>query len=72
MQVTAFCTPTRPEWRWRIVSYAGDTVEESRDTFVSISAAVAQGTARMLELSVVDRSAPPSRAWRSASHLRSR
>ena len=28
MQVTAFSTPTSPEWRWRICNYAGEMVEE--------------------------------------------
>ena len=30
MQVTAFLTPQEPDWRWRIVNYAGETIEESR------------------------------------------
>lgn len=71
MMVTAFCTPDRPEWRWRIVAYSGDVVEESRDTFASIAAAVAKGNARMAELNVVDRSTP-SRHWRSPSQARVR
>jgi hypothetical protein len=71
MQVTAFSTPARPDWRWRIVNYAGEIVEESRDTFATIAAAVARGTERMKAMNVVDRStAPPYR--RSTSHLRSR
>jgi hypothetical protein len=36
MQVVAFSTPASPTWRWRIVDYAGQTVEESRETFTSI------------------------------------
>ena len=71
MQVTAFCTPARPEWRWRIVNYAGEIIEESRETFDSISAAVAKGTERLIALDVVDHSTP-SRHWRSTSHLRVR
>jgi hypothetical protein len=71
MQVTAFATPARPDWRWRIVNYAGEILEESRDTFPSISAAVAKGTARLVQMNVVDHSAP-SRNWRSTSHLRAR
>ena len=71
MQVTAFCTPATPDWRWRIVNYAGDVIEESRDAYPSISAAVAKGTERLVKLNVVDRSAP-SRSWRSTSHLRAR
>ena len=71
MQVTAFCTPAAPDWRWRIVNYAGEVIEESRDVFPSISAAVAKGTERLVKLNVVDRSAP-TRSWRSTSHLRVR
>ena len=41
MQVTAFSTPSCPEWRWRIVNYAGEIIEESHDLFPTISAAVA-------------------------------
>jgi hypothetical protein len=71
MQVTAFSTPEAPNWRWRIVNYAGDVIEESSQTYPSISAAVAKGTERLVKLNVVDRSAP-SRSWRSTSHLRTR
>jgi hypothetical protein len=69
VQVTAFCTPARPDWRWRIVSYAGEVVEESYETFRSIAAAVAKGTERMLELNVVDQQ-DLSRAWRSNPNRR--
>ena len=72
MQVTAFSTPAKPDWRWRIVNYSGEIVEESFDTFTSISAAVATGTKRLIEMNVVDHSAPPSRNWRSTSRLRVR
>ncbi len=71
MQVTAFSTPSRPNWRWRIVNYAGETIEESREEFPTISAAVARGTRRLVEMNVVDRS-EPTRPWRSTSHLRRR
>ena len=54
MQVVAFSTPERPEWRWRIVNYSGETVEESRATFSSIAIAVTDGTRRMNELSDED------------------
>jgi hypothetical protein len=72
MQVVAFSTPSRPEWRWRIVSYAGDMVEESHETFSSIGTAVAEGTRRMNELGVQDLSARSYTFLRSTSHLRSR
>ena len=71
MQVTAFSTPAAPDWRWRIVNYAGEILEESRDSFSTIAAAVANGTERLVSLNIVDRSAPPIN-WRSTSHLRSR
>ena len=71
MQVTAFSTPAAPDWRWRIVNYAGETLEESRETFSTIAAAVASGTERLVSLNIVDRSAPPIN-WRSTSHLRNR
>ena len=72
MQVTAFSTPTRPDWRWRIVNYAGEVLEESHETFPTIAKAVAEGTARLLALNVVD-TTTPNRMWRrSTSHLRSR
>jgi hypothetical protein len=71
VQVTAFNTPANSAWRWRIVSYAGETVEESRQEFPSIAAAVAHGTKRLVEMNVVDRS-EPVRGRRSTSHLRAR
>lgn len=69
MQVAAFARPHDHGWRWRIVNYAGDVIEESSDTYGSIETAVAKGSARLVTLNVVDRSAP-SRAWRRTSHLR--
>jgi hypothetical protein len=71
MQVTAFSTPLEPDWRWRIVNYAGEVIEESRDTFPSIATAVAGGAKRLEQMNVVDRSTP-SRSFRSTSHLRRR
>jgi hypothetical protein len=72
MQVTAFSTPADPEWRWRIVNYAGEVLEESYESFPTIAAAVAEGNARLTALNVVDRSSAPPRNWRSASHTRNR
>jgi len=69
MQVTAFSTPDRPDWRWRIVNYAGEVIEESRNTFLTIAAAVAEGTRRLTELNIEDRSVRPPR-YRSSAHLR--
>ena len=41
MQVMAHWTPARPDWRWRIVNYAGELVEESHGTFPTIATAIA-------------------------------
>ena len=72
MQVVAFCTPAQPEWRWRIVNYSGEMVEESYETFVSIATAVTDGTRRMDELSVKDLADRSGTYTRSPSHFRSR
>ena len=55
MQVTAFSTAARPEWRWRICDYGGETIEESHDRFLTIAAAVAQGAERLTHMNAVDR-----------------
>jgi hypothetical protein len=70
MQVTAFSTAARPEWRWRICDYGGEIVEESHDHFLTIAAAVAQGAERLAHMNAVDR----ARAARgdSANHARRR
>jgi hypothetical protein len=69
VQVLAFSTPQTPLWRWRIINYAGELVEESRDTFPTIAGALAQGSARLKVMDVVDNSVPmPS--YRSTRHLR--
>jgi hypothetical protein len=54
MRVMAFCTPAHPEWRWRISNYAGAVVEESRDRFQTIAAAVEEGTRVLAKMDVVD------------------
>jgi hypothetical protein len=64
MQVVAFSSPRDPEWRWRILEDSGAVIEESRDRFPTISAAVAAGTERLVRMNVSDRTellAPPSR-----------
>jgi hypothetical protein len=64
MQVTAFSTPTRPEWRWRIVDYAGTLVEESSAGFATIAAAVAEGAERLRRMDRIDTSQPaPIHRW---------
>jgi hypothetical protein len=52
----AFSTPSDPTWRWRIVSNAGELVEESRQGFASIAAAVDDGRARVRALDIRDAS----------------
>jgi hypothetical protein len=71
MQVGAFATPTSGGWRWRIMDYAGEIVQESHSTFPTIGEAVAEGNKRLAEMNVVDRSVGP-RPYRSTSHLRGR
>ncbi len=71
MQVIAFASPVRPEWRWRIVNYAGEMVEESFTTFPTIAVAVARGTQRLEEMNATDRSTRVN-PYRSTSHLRLR
>jgi len=71
MQVVAFSTPRDPRWRWRIVNYAGEVIEESSETFVTIASAVAKGTKRLSQMNVVDNS-QPVRTFRSTAHLRGR
>jgi hypothetical protein len=70
MQVGAFSTPDQPDWRWRIINYAGETVEESRRTFETIALAVNDGMRRLKQMAP-DRSVPRS-GYRSTSHLRGR
>ena len=71
MQVVAFSTSMNPDWRWRIVNYAGEVVEESREIFPTIASAVAQGTKRLVQLDVVDHSVPV-RGYRMTPHRRAR
>ena len=55
MQVLAFSTTTPSQgWRWRIVNYVGEMLEESRDQYPTIAAAVAQGAERLTEMNVQD------------------
>jgi hypothetical protein len=47
MNVVPISVPSSGEWRWRIVDYSGQMLEESAGTFPSIDSAVADGVARM-------------------------
>lgn len=71
MQVLAFSSPRHPDWRWRIINYAGETIEESPQAFATIAAAVAEGTKRLQTLDIVDTSVAIY-GRRSTSHLRAR
>jgi hypothetical protein len=71
MQVLAFSTPLDPRWRWRIVNYAGELIEESRETFLTIASAIEDGSKRLRALDVVDQSIPAT-AYRTTRHLRAR
>jgi hypothetical protein len=70
MQVTAISTPRHPEWRWRIMGYAGEIVEESQVGFPSIASAVAAGSERLLSMTVIDRSDSLHRGWGSGFRRR--
>lgn len=72
MNVVAFSTPLRPDWRWRIVNYAGEVVEESEATFPTIGSAVADGAKRLTHMNMRDQSTRSALSFRSTSHLRSR
>jgi hypothetical protein len=69
VQVLAFATPSRPDWRWRIVNYAGEMVEESSDTYPTIALAVSVGAQRLQAMNARDVSVPGN-PYRSTSHLR--
>ena len=72
MHVLAFSTPSRPDWRWRIVSYAGELVEESYQTFPSIATAVSDGNRRLREMDVKDLSERSYTPYRSSTYRRGR
>jgi hypothetical protein len=56
LNVLAVSTPGHPDWRWRIVGYHGETVEESHTVFPTIAEAVAEGRERLQRHA--DRDAP--------------
>jgi hypothetical protein len=60
MFVTAVSTPANPHWRWRISTYTGAVVDESRDEFTTIAAALAAGRTRAATMTVPDESAKPA------------
>jgi hypothetical protein len=52
MQVVAYSTPSSGGWYWRIMDYAGELVEESRERFPTIGVAVAQGAKRLGQMNL--------------------
>jgi hypothetical protein len=58
VNVVAFCSPRRPEWRWRIVDQTGDVLEESSTSFATIAEATAAGTEQLERRRERDRPAP--------------
>jgi hypothetical protein len=71
MQVIAFATPAHPDWRWRIVDYSGEVVEESSRAFPTIATALAEGAQRLEAMQTVDLSVRMN-PYRGTPHLRSR
>jgi hypothetical protein len=72
VNVLAFSTPRRPDWRWRIVDYAGEMVEESGAGYPTISRAVAEGAKRLEDMNAADRSTRPGLYARPRSRPRPR
>ena len=66
MNVLAVSTPSQPGWRWRIVNYGGEVMEESSTGFATIAQAVAEGTQHLRRQESRDVSARPSStlSWR--------
>ena len=71
MQVIAIATPQRPDWRWRIVDYSGEMVEESYEVFPTIAAAVVAGAERLKKMDAVSPS-PHVHPYRRPPYLRGR
>jgi hypothetical protein len=71
MNVLAFCSPASPDWRWRIVNDAGETLGESSGTFTSIAEAVTAGRQHLSQQKLDDRFVPAS-PYRSSTGLRRR
>jgi hypothetical protein len=59
VNVLAFSTTRKSDWRWRIVNLRGETVEESSARFPTITEAIAAG-AEQLQLHI-DRDRPSNR-----------
>jgi hypothetical protein len=61
--VFAFSSPRTPDWRWRIVDYGGETLEESSASFSTLAQAMAAGTERLHIRIDRDRPAPARLPW---------
>ncbi len=72
MLVSAVSTPQYSGWRWRIVNYAGETVEESDTTFPTIARALVEGGLRLREIDRPDLSVRSNPYGRSTAYLRHR
>ncbi len=72
MNVVAVSTPLHPHWRWRIVNYSGETVEESEASFPTIRSAVAEGVKCLEHMNATDRSTRPALYGRPMSYPRTR
>jgi hypothetical protein len=70
MYVTAFSSPRQPKWRWRITDSNGAVIEESEQTFDTVTVAVASGTERLAHVNGDDRPILPSRPWGTRHYLR--
>jgi hypothetical protein len=71
VHVTAFSSPPSLDWRWRIAGADGELLAQSDHIFPTISAAVAHGTQRLIEMNAVNRREPDHR-YRWSHHRRLR
>ena len=63
MNVFAFATSRRSEWRWRIVDLQGEMLEESADRYRTVGEALAAGTQQLVVRRERDRPAPARVPW---------
>ena len=71
MTVVAVSIPSQVGWRWRIVDYNGETIQESDAVFSTMGRGLAEGRERLGHLP--ERDAPIQRqrsAWRQVSRER--
>jgi hypothetical protein len=63
MNVFAVSTSSGGEWRWRIVGYQGETLEESGSRFTTMAEALAAGADQLQVLRDRDRPPPARAPW---------